>query len=75
MAAYRAEKARIEATLATLRPAKNIDMQRAVELVQNFSMVWGRANDQERSNLLHTAVDEVYVENGVVRAIKPKGLS
>jgi hypothetical protein len=69
---YLREKARIDAELAQLRPVEGLDIAQAAELLETLGGVLAEATDEERKSFFQTVLDEVYVKNKKVVAVRPK---
>lgn len=71
---YLSERTRLEAELAGLLPVPTPNLDRAAELLQNFSVLWDAARPSERRSILRSLLDAVYLdaEHGPVTAIQPK---
>ncbi len=72
--AYRAERDRLRAQLATLIPPALPDLEKAAELLRDFGAIWDAATPRERRQIVHTLLETVYLdaERGPVVAIEPK---
>lgn len=74
-AMYRQEKTRLESALIESRPNnenQDVDLDEAIESLRSMGNALRLGNDGERKQLFQTVLDEVYVKDKKVVAIRPK---
>ncbi len=71
-AQYLKEKSAVEADLAQLRPADTVDVEKAAEVLQSLGRLLHKANERETKQFFQLVMDEAFVRNKKVVAIRPK---
>jgi DNA invertase Pin-like site-specific DNA recombinase len=69
---YQHDKARIESLRSQIQPVQTADLQEASKLLETFGTVLAKATSSEQKQFFHTVLQDVYVENKKVVAIRPK---
>ena len=69
---YRFELTQLHARLAEMKPPQHHQVFAAGDFLQNFGLLWKNATLSERKRLLTATVDEAFVTDQRVTALRPK---
>ncbi len=71
---YEQEKAKVDLALSLIRPAEqpSLDLEQAAYFLTTFGKMLAKASPIDRKRFFRTVLEEVYVENRKIVAIRPK---